>query len=754
MGNLDYIERESSQIERKVKSKEQISQEQNSWLQNNAQNLSSQDLYSLIDNYSLSNPQIQTETQNFKSRNSKALNVVLTKEATPTEVSENPEITKKLNLYQNLTNNLKTSLKGIQNNLNNSTSLSLRAMDAVVWVFSDNNVFNTYASSFEITKWQARQILSKLLEIDQKILTPKQKEIFTSIQIELKQILSLKLEKTWIVQMLENEFEQIPQNLNYAANWLKWGAIWLYEWTKAIITWSVDLLTFMIKYPFNSKYRQEINKQAEIIYDFVKKEWLSWVGEKVYEAIWKEMDRISKLPPEKQAQAIWEIAWNVISMLAVVKAGTTIASKLWKVWQAEKLIVQAEATWNIARAEKIREIASTLLASKIWLKWFDIILTWVAESVLLKWLSVSYKAIILVLEDINKTKIEKINIINVEAKKLSSLKWNDEENKILEKYLQELSKKKQEYFEKLNQNEVLALDDNLRLEYWDFLLKRKLWKNEQKAIIEAHNIWEANIEWKFSIWDLRKKYIILKNAWFNEEEIMKLFENKVCGKERLNLQYNIKELYSTYPILKEYVDIFWENSNVRILWEWTKWLILNINSWKNVYKIPLNNQVENQLRLELEKTSEFRNIFEKWYEKNYIPEWLNIPKVYWNEINWKLIYSMEKIDWYSLTTLSYIEKYWELLKKSWFDYNNMSDYEIKENLVKLWVDRWYLDLMNVDYENIFKKYFPQKIDWFKFSLEYLKAKWFIHTDLHSWNIMAWKNWNIYIIDFDAVKIEK
>ena len=31
MGNLDFAEKESSQIERKVKSKEQISQEQNSW---------------------------------------------------------------------------------------------------------------------------------------------------------------------------------------------------------------------------------------------------------------------------------------------------------------------------------------------------------------------------------------------------------------------------------------------------------------------------------------------------------------------------------------------------------------------------------------------------------------------------------------------------------------------------------------------------------------------------------------------------
>lgn len=57
-----------------------------------------------------------------------------------------------------------------------------------------------------------------------------------------------------------------------------------------------------------SSMETEFNTQAWIIYDFVKKESLSWIGNKVYEAIWNEMDRISKLPTEKQAQAIWEIA--------------------------------------------------------------------------------------------------------------------------------------------------------------------------------------------------------------------------------------------------------------------------------------------------------------------------------------------------------------------------------------------------------------------------------------------------------------
>lgn len=446
------------------------------------------------------------------------------------EVKENPETTKKLNMYQTLWTDLQKSLKDIQNSLNDSTSLSLKLMDSAVWLFSDDTVFNRYNSSFESIKSQAQVLLWKVKSIDPNYLTPNQRQVYDKLVTDLTKVLSLKLESTWIVQMWVNEIKSVPQKLNYSAHALKWEVVWLYEWTKAIITWSVELLTFMVKYPFSSKYRQEVNNQAEIIYDFVKKEWLSWVWNKVYEAIWKEMDRISKLPPEKQAEEIWKIAWNVISMLAVIKAGATIASKLWKVWQAERLVWQAEAVWNTARAERIREISQTLLASKNWFKAFDILLTWVAETALLKWLSVSYKSTLVILENIHLPYISKVEFIEQEINKVKQMRWETpEEQQILERYVEELELKKKEII--WDKAEILNIID---IEFRDYKYFQEVLK---KFILDnKHNMNITN-------------YLInpeTRTRTIQElKEILKLWENHVSHEEMVNIIKSIYEWWSS-----------------------------------------------------------------------------------------------------------------------------------------------------------------------------------------------------------------
>lgn len=407
--------------------------------------------------------------------------------------------------------------------------------------------------------------------------------------------------------MAKNEISQIPQNLKYSAHAVKWEAIWLYEGTKAIVTWSVELLKFMVKYPFCSEYRQEINNQAVKIYDFVEKEWLNWVWNKVYEAIWKEMDRISKLPPEKQAQAIWEIAWNVISMLAVIKAGTTIATKLWKVWQAESLITRAEAVWNTARAEKVREIAWSLLASKNWLKAFDIILTWVAESILLKWLSVSYKATLGFLENKHMPNVTKIEFLEQEINKVKNMKWETpEENQILQKYIDELEAKKTE----LNK----SIDVERQVKWLE-----KLWLPESftRDLLES---WLLRKE--FFWWDLLRRFEALEKKWidFNKmiDDIIK--EIPTLSKEeallifsytdntfyrRLNdfLRWN-KEVLDTLThhnievskklalkleqALEKMPNMEWELVYRWDDWEWWKWKV-----WKEIDLIAFTSVANN-----------------------------------------------------------------------------------------------------------------------------------------------------------------
>ncbi|MDP3381554.1 MAG: hypothetical protein Q8S84_08950 [bacterium] len=64
--------------------------------------------------------------------NSQNITTLLRENAGTVENKENPEITKKLDIYKKITSNLKQNLNDIQKNLNETTSLSLKAMDEVV----------------------------------------------------------------------------------------------------------------------------------------------------------------------------------------------------------------------------------------------------------------------------------------------------------------------------------------------------------------------------------------------------------------------------------------------------------------------------------------------------------------------------------------------------------------------------------------------------------------------------------------------
>lgn len=101
------------------------------------------------------NPKARPYITQFVSSQKSSLESMLIRNA-KAETKENPETTRKLNLFLNLVKDLQKSLSDIQNSLNSSTSFSVKAMDNVASLFTDNTVFNTYNSSFETIKSQAK----------------------------------------------------------------------------------------------------------------------------------------------------------------------------------------------------------------------------------------------------------------------------------------------------------------------------------------------------------------------------------------------------------------------------------------------------------------------------------------------------------------------------------------------------------------------------------------------------------------------
>ena len=502
----------------------------------------------MINNLSQTHSSFRAWLEWFQNKNWNTLLKELLSESFSIESIDNTDFVKKFEVYSNISNNIFAGLDSLQKNMNSNTSFSSKIVDEFIGLFAGETIFDTYESGFNALKDQAIIALNWTNEISTKNLSTENLSKLINLKAELEQISQLELESTWVIQMMQNDIYSIPQNIENAAYWVKWMAEWVIEWWIQMITWSIDLLTFLIKYPISSEYRESINTQAKSIYDYIEINWLDWLWDQVFQALDSEMNRIAELPEEEQAEAIWNIAWNVISILAITKAGMTISDKLWKIAQTEAFFKKWQLTWSIWNFEKISAMSSTILSSKNGLRAFDILLNGVAETLLLKWLWKSYKLLDKVLNSTNISPTEKILALNSEILNVSKLEWNPTDIKIKEKYLTELTTTKYNYFDNLNRSEVWNLDNELRVEYGEYILERKLSPSQQKAIIDSHETGIAKSDGKYSIWDLKKKYIILQENWFSRKEIEILFDKKVCGRNEAidKDKVDITELKWTY----------------------------------------------------------------------------------------------------------------------------------------------------------------------------------------------------------------
>lgn len=340
------------------------------------------------------------------------------------------------------------------------------------------------------------------------------------------------------------------------------------------------------------------------------------------------------------------------------------------------------------------------------------------------------------------------------------IKWIiSETNKKIENILP----KKEVDFNKMPVEDIAKLWEKERLEAGSFFLQRKLTPEQEKAIIKAYEVWFPNKDWKFDIWDLRKKYIILEKAWFNDNEIRTLMEKWVCGKEKLP---SLNSLYShpKYSFLEKYKEVLWENLSLDdIVWEWTQAIIMkHPTNEKLVVKIAKPWEVDDIMK-------EFHNhnlFYEKW--KNWIKNWLiddtiKVPKVQkWEKDGYFFI---EKVDWQSLYSKTLIDRFShklsiEDLEQIW----KLDDKQVREFLKKkLNETDSYLDQIIEDYsldnlmELLGNTYKIRKETWkiwwtpLDNAIKALRESGIAHNDLHPWNIMIDSTWNIYMIDFGRIK---
>lgn len=225
-----------------------------------------------------------------------------------------------------------------------------------------------------------------------------------------------------------------------------------------------------------------------------------------------------------------------------------------------------------------------------------------------------------------------------------------------------------------------------------------------------------------------------------------------------------REFYSRYPFLREHYEFLWNIEMKSVMWEWNNAIVLAhpVNNWY-VVKIAKPWKVE-MLRNEFDIHKSFYDVLEeaKW---NNPPPWvenIKIPYVeWWVAKNW-WYFIIERINWQSLTTAFYRDYYKKELStysKEYLDW--ITDWQFSELMVKEWLHKVPSMLFDWDFEwKIMWKQMKQFLDRHTYwtplwqVLNYLENSWMNHWDLHTWNIMIWRNWNIYLIDFGKSEIKK
>lgn len=250
-----------------------------------------------------------------------------------------------------------------------------------------------YQKSFEQVKSRIIQIEKEVLKIDLKTLSPDEILRYQAIINSISEIKKMEIWDVWVLNSIIASIKSTPESIESWYHWVVWTWIWIIEWTKSIITWVFDISIFILKYTWSlvwidSKYKTEVNKQAWQIWDFVQKEGMSSLWDQVYNAIWKEMDNIAKLPKNEQAEAIWKLSWKVISLLLLIKWAIAASWKVWemtsKIWRISKLLEKLSVKWASwsDRAIKLAEFFNTTSKIKNISYAIEVFLNWPAETII------------------------------------------------------------------------------------------------------------------------------------------------------------------------------------------------------------------------------------------------------------------------------------------------------------------------------------------------------------------------------------
>lgn len=212
--------------------------------------------------------------------------------------------------------------------------------------------------------------------------------------------------------------------------------------------------------------------------------------------------------------------------------------------------------------------------------------------------------------------------------------------------------------------------------------------------------------------------------------------------------FSSEELFAKHPYLKENFRAelrFIKDGD--IVWEGTYGIIFASEKWGSVTKYPLHTEGRRAILKEADNHSAFYATWKRGM--GTLPKDIKIPKIRMSATEDNPMLTIEKIYGVSLKTIGLYNRHRELLKQENAHYLlSLTDRQFETLLEKKYgIERALIETSVEEGMEVLRHFYPQKALHLEEVLQYLKAQWLEHKDLHSGNLMLDKNENVYIIDF-------
>ncbi len=234
----------------KVLSDKEKEQKENEQLFKYLETLTKEQLVWVLKQLALDDPNIRKEYEAFKLNNSNNVKEKIKQK----NIQENKEVSKKLNNYEKLTNDLIKNIEQLQKSKDETISLAFwnfeNSITEFLWFWSPEQTFNEW---YDILKWQAEIVLKKLVwDTKWKTLNPENQKKYDNIKETLKEIINWKLKDTSIFKKYVNSYKELPNDIKSRYIWVKWVNEWFVEWILDLFKWIPELVVLLWKWIISS----------------------------------------------------------------------------------------------------------------------------------------------------------------------------------------------------------------------------------------------------------------------------------------------------------------------------------------------------------------------------------------------------------------------------------------------------------------------------------------------------------------------